>query len=159
MVQLCAEDDKGESTESLHDWHVEDLKATAHVLEAAVSTVVASAAAQTGQQAPSAELLDACFDVVRDLLGAFMVQNVCKGMDDCKTERHCCSLCKAMAPLMQCSYIRARVLLLNTGQLSQYSATYASGEGMPLLQVRAISAGTVPSCVDIMAHKQVMTLS
>jgi hypothetical protein len=69
MVQRCAENHK-EEVEELHESHTDDLKATARVLEAAVSTVAASAAAQTGRQAPSAELLDACFNVLCDLLGA-----------------------------------------------------------------------------------------
>ena len=69
MVQRRAETHK-EEVEELHESHTDDLKGTARVLEAAVSTVAAAAAAQTGRQAPSAELLAACFNVLRDLLGA-----------------------------------------------------------------------------------------
>ena len=63
------------------------------------------------------------------------------------------SLCRCSAATPELAFY-----ILNTGTLSQYSATYGPGEGMPLLQVRAISASTVPSCVDITAHEQVVTL-
>jgi hypothetical protein len=46
-----------------------DLKASAHVLEAAVSSV-AAAATQSAKQQPSEQLVGACFDAVCDLLGA-----------------------------------------------------------------------------------------
>jgi hypothetical protein len=46
-----------------------DLRATARVLEAALATVAAAAAAQTGQRQPSAELVGACFIAVSNLLG------------------------------------------------------------------------------------------
>jgi uncharacterized membrane protein YfcA len=59
---------------SLHLMWMHDLKATAHVLEAAVATVAAAAAAQTGQRQPSTELVGACFIAVSSLLGADVLQ-------------------------------------------------------------------------------------
>ena len=73
-MQLCAEYDGGETVESAHDSCMHGLKASAQVLEAAVSTVAAAAAAQTGQQQPSEQLVDTCFTAVCDLLGASVLQ-------------------------------------------------------------------------------------
>lgn len=57
--------------DSIRDTCMHDLKASAHVLEAAVSSV-AAAATQAAQQQSSEQLVGACFDAVCDLLGAFV---------------------------------------------------------------------------------------
>ena len=73
-MQLCAEEYENHTEVSLHPMWMHDLKATAHVLEAAVATVAAAAAAQTGQRQPSAELVGACFIAVSNLLAAGLLQ-------------------------------------------------------------------------------------
>jgi hypothetical protein len=68
---------------SLHTMCMNDLKASAHVLETAVATV-ATAAAQTGQQPPSAELVRMCFTAVGSLLGALCVVALAQCMEACR---------------------------------------------------------------------------
>ena len=72
-MQLCAEKYEDHTEVSLHLMWMHDLKAIAHVLEAAVATV-AAAAAQTGQRQPSTELGGACFIAVSNLLGGAVLQ-------------------------------------------------------------------------------------
>ena len=69
MVQMSAEVKEERTAGTLHAMCMLDLKATSHVLEAAVATVAAAAAAQTGQQAPSAELVSIMLHRSRRLAG------------------------------------------------------------------------------------------
>jgi hypothetical protein len=76
-VQLCFddEDDEDETPDSIRDTCMQDLKDSAHVLEAAVSSV-AAAAKRPAQQQPSEQLVGACFSAVCDLLGAFVLRTL-----------------------------------------------------------------------------------